>query len=63
MGFRVTTELFFVKGGWDVEKISPVEKSKFDSLLRKVIRTKPAPREKIKTSGKRGPKTAILAKP
>ena len=45
------------------KKLALWEKSKFDSLLRKVIRTKPAPREKIKTSGKRGPKTAILAKP
>ena len=40
-----------------------VEKEKFDSLLSRVLQTKPAPREKIETSGKRGPKTPILAKP
>jgi hypothetical protein len=39
-----------------------VEKKKFDALLEKVIRAKPAPREKIKTDGKRGSKTPILAK-
>jgi hypothetical protein len=39
-----------------------VDKAKFDSLLSKVLRTKPTPRDKIKTSGKNGPKTPILSK-
>jgi hypothetical protein len=39
-----------------------VEKQKFDALLSRVLRTKPAPREKIKNGGKHGPKTPILAK-
>jgi hypothetical protein len=37
-----------------------VEKEKFDSLLRKLLKAKPEPRKKIKTKGKRGPKTPIL---
>lgn len=37
-----------------------VEKKKFDELLSKIIRTKPAPRKKIKTRGKGSPKTPIL---
>lgn len=40
-----------------------VEKQKFDALLSKVLRTKPAPRDKIKTHGKHGAKTPILQKP
>lgn len=39
-----------------------VEKEKFDSLLGKLLKAKPEPRKKIKTLGKRGPKTPILAK-
>lgn len=37
-----------------------VEKKKFDTLLNKLLITKPEPREKIKARGKREPKTAIL---
>lgn len=40
-----------------------VEKRKFDQALTKMLRAKPKPRKKIKTPGRRGPKTAILAKP
>jgi len=39
-----------------------VEKQKFDALLSKVLRSKPTPRHKIKSNGKRGPKTPIFAK-
>jgi len=31
-----------------------VEKEKFDALLTKLIKAKPEPRKKIKTTGKRG---------
>jgi len=37
-----------------------VEKQKFDTLLGKVLIAKPAPRKKIKTPGKRGPKKPII---
>jgi hypothetical protein len=37
-----------------------VEKQKFDDALTKLLRAKPQPRKKIKTKGKRGPKTPIL---
>lgn len=40
-----------------------VEKSKFDSLLAKVLKTKPKAREKIKARGKHAPKTPILRQP
>lgn len=40
-----------------------IEKGVFDSALRKILRSKPIPRAKIKTSGRRGTKTPILAKP
>jgi len=40
-----------------------VEKRKFDDALTKLLRAKPEPRKKIKTQGRRGPKTPILAKP
>ncbi len=40
-----------------------VEKRKFDQALKKMLRAKPEPRKKIKTQGRRGPKTPILAKP
>jgi hypothetical protein len=39
-----------------------VEKDKFDGILGKLLKAKPEPRKKIKTQGKRGPKTPILAK-
>jgi hypothetical protein len=39
-----------------------VEKEKFDSLLGKLLKAKPEPRKKIKTSGKRGPKSPILSR-
>jgi hypothetical protein len=38
-----------------------VEKQKFDDLLGKLLKAKPEPRKKIKTTGKRTPKP-ILAK-
>jgi hypothetical protein len=40
-----------------------VEKRKFDQALTKLLRAKPEPRKKIKTRGRRGAKTPILAKP
>jgi hypothetical protein len=40
-----------------------VEKKKFDELLARALSTKPAPRENIKSKGKRAPKTPILSKP
>jgi hypothetical protein len=40
-----------------------VEKRKFDQALKKMLRAKPEPRKKIRTRGRRGPKTPILAKP
>ena len=39
-----------------------VEKIKFDNALAKLLRAKPQPRKKIKTQGKRGPRTPILSK-
>jgi hypothetical protein len=39
-----------------------VEKSKFDAMLSRVVQAKPVPRTSIKATGKRGPKTPILAK-
>jgi hypothetical protein len=36
-----------------------VQKEKFDSLLGKLLRAKPKPRKKIKTSGKRTPKPIL----
>jgi hypothetical protein len=38
------------------------QKDKFDSLLAKLLKSRPEPRKDIKTPGKRGPKTPILAK-
>jgi hypothetical protein len=38
-----------------------VQKEKFDSLLGKLLKAKPEPRKKIKTEGRRGPKTPILS--
>jgi hypothetical protein len=40
-----------------------VEKRKLDQALTKMLRAKPEPRKRIKTQGRRGPKTPILAKP
>ena len=37
-------------------------KEKFDALLGKLLKAKPEPRKKIKTQGKRGPKTPILSR-
>jgi hypothetical protein len=37
-----------------------VGKRKFDNALTKMLRAKPEPRKKIKTQGRRGPKTPIL---
>ena len=39
-----------------------VEKEKFDAVLGKMLKAKPEPRQKIKTEGRKGPKTPILAK-
>jgi hypothetical protein len=39
-----------------------VEKAKFDSLLGKLLGAKPEPRKKIKTKGRKGPKTPILSR-
>jgi hypothetical protein len=38
-------------------------KEKFDALLGKLLKTKPEPRKKIKTTGRRGSKAPILSKP
>jgi len=38
-----------------------VEKEKFDAILVKLIKAKPAPRKSIKTQGRRGEKKAIIA--
>ena len=46
-----------------MEKLKPVEKSKFDALLSRILKTKPAPRGKIKARGRHAAKTPILAKP
>jgi len=40
-----------------------VEKKKFDAVLSALLNSKPIPRRKIKTSGKRGPKTPLFARP
>jgi hypothetical protein len=40
-----------------------VEKDKFDATFKRILLSKPVPRDKIKTKGKRGPKTPILQKP
>ncbi len=42
--------------------MTKVSKDKFDSLLSKLIQAKPEPRKKIKTQGRKGSKTPILAK-
>ena len=39
-----------------------VEKKKFDAVLSALLKTKPIPARKIRTSGKRGPKTPMFAK-
>jgi hypothetical protein len=36
-----------------------VEKEKFDALLGKLLKAKPEPRKKIKTTGKRGSKPIL----
>jgi hypothetical protein len=45
-------------------KLDPMKanKEKFDALLGKLLKAKPEPRKKIKTQGKRGPKTPILSR-
>jgi hypothetical protein len=40
-----------------------VEKKKFDDVLGKLLKAKPEPRKKIKTTGRRGSKSPILSKP
>jgi len=40
-----------------------VEKKKFDAVLSALLKSKPIPIQKIKTTGKRGPKTPLFAKP
>jgi hypothetical protein len=40
-----------------------VEKKNFDDALHRILQSKPIPKSKVKTSGKNGPKTPILAKP
>jgi hypothetical protein len=40
-----------------------VEKKKFDGVLKSILRSKPVTREQIKSKGKHGPKTPILAHP
>jgi hypothetical protein len=38
-----------------------VEKRKFDAVLSALLKAKPIPARKIKTTGKRGPKTPMFA--
>jgi hypothetical protein len=38
-----------------------VEKDRFDTLLGKMIATRPEPRKKIKTKGRKGSKSPILS--
>lgn len=40
-----------------------VEKAKFDAVLKRLLQASPQPKKKIKTGGKAGPKSPILAKP
>jgi hypothetical protein len=40
-----------------------VNRGRFDALLSKVLKTKPVPRTSVKSTGRRGSKTPILAKP
>jgi hypothetical protein len=40
-----------------------VSKDKFDAALDKLLKAKPEPRKKIKTTGRRGSKSPILSKP
>ena len=51
-----------ISQGMSVAKQVVVEKEKFDSLLGKLLKAKPEPRKKIKTQGKRGPKSPILSR-
>jgi hypothetical protein len=39
-----------------------VEKEKFDAALSKLLKAKPEPRKKIKTTGRRGSKAPIITK-
>lgn len=40
-----------------------VDKDKFDATFKRLLQSKPIPRAKIKSKGKRGPKTPILSRP
>ena len=40
-----------------------VQKEKFDAVLSAMLKTKPMPREKIKTKGNRGPKKVLFPNP
>jgi hypothetical protein len=40
-----------------------VEKGKFDAVLSALLKSKPIKRKKIKTSGRRGPKTPLFQEP
>jgi hypothetical protein len=46
-----------------VKKRVVVEKKKFDAVLSALLKAKPKPAKKIKTSGIHGPKTPMFAKP
>jgi hypothetical protein len=43
-----------------MKKSVTVEKKKFDAVLSALLKAKPMPAEKIKTSGKHGPKTPMF---
>ena len=51
-----------VVGKFNTRKPGHLRIEKFDDLLAKLIKAKPEPRKKIKTQGKRGPKTPILSR-
>jgi hypothetical protein len=52
-------QLYTSKGNFQDLK---VEKQKFDTILLKLLKAKPKPRNKIKTNGKRGSKQPLLKK-
>jgi hypothetical protein len=45
------------------DRFMKVEKRKFDSVLEKLLKSKPEPRKQIKIEGRKGSNAPILAKP
>jgi hypothetical protein len=44
------------------QAVEKIDKKAFDGLLKTLLSTKPNERRNIKTGGKRGPRTPIIAK-